>query len=209
MDLLRSWDRALFLLINNGLQSPMGDLLFGGFSTLGNSYVILPLSLAYLYLRNRKDRLSFLKLSFLFLLGIGLGALFVHLLKLLIERPRPLLYFADQMAQGQVRVHTLLSEMKDSHSFPSGHAQVAFGVATGLILLCRKHLFLLITTASLISFSRIYVGAHFPIDVIVGGLVGAVYTGITYRVSVILDPSRSLPSSPSLRSRVNSAKGSG
>jgi undecaprenyl-diphosphatase len=58
-----------------------------------------------------------------------------------------------------------------TYSFPSGHAATAFGGAVGLLAIWPRQWWLL-GLAVAIAFSRIYVGVHYPLDVIGGGLVG-------------------------------------
>ncbi len=57
-------------------------------------------------------------------------------------------------------------------SFPSGHATVAFACATVLALAVPRLRWPLFALATLIAFSRIYVGVHFPLDVLAGAALG-------------------------------------
>ena len=72
-----------------------------------------------------------------------------------------------------------------SHSFPSAHASVAFALAAGVLLLpMQKHWALLaIFAASLIAWSRVYLGLHYPSDVIAGALAGLAGSWLAWRVS--------------------------
>ncbi len=69
-------------------------------------------------------------------------------------------------------LHTLIGAQRD-YSFPSGHTGSSFAAA--VVLFCRlsKRLssFLLLL-AFLIGFSRLYVGVHYPSDIIVGAISG-------------------------------------
>jgi undecaprenyl-diphosphatase len=57
-------------------------------------------------------------------------------------------------------------------SFPSGHAQAAFGTATYVSLVYPRLAVPAAVVAVLIGVSRIYLGVHFPIDVLAGALLG-------------------------------------
>ena len=85
-------------------------------------------------------------------------------LKSLMWRPRPFDVLADAY---------LIAAKPTNSSFPSGHAAsaVAGAIAASRVLPEARMLWMLL--ALLIAFSRIYVGVHFPLDVLVGTLVGS------------------------------------
>jgi undecaprenyl-diphosphatase len=61
-----------------------------------------------------------------------------------------------------------------SHSFPSGHAATAFAAATVLSALLPRGAPGFLVLAAAIGYSRIYVGVHWPLDVVGGAVVGVV-----------------------------------
>jgi undecaprenyl-diphosphatase len=65
-----------------------------------------------------------------------------------------------------------LVRLPDTHSFPSGHATVAFACATVLALAVPRLAVPLYVLAGLIAFSRVYVGVHYPLDVLAGAVLG-------------------------------------
>lgn len=83
-----------------------------------------------------------------------------------VQRIRP--FYIQEMLQ-------LLGDLPKDYSFPSGHTGSAFAVAT-VILLCMPRCYGItaIMTASLIAFSRLYNGAHYPTDVLVGMILGII-----------------------------------
>lgn len=105
------------------------------------------------------------------------------LIKDSVERFRPAY---DPATGGMVR----LLEYKGSlYGFPSSHATNTFGLAmiTSLIFRNRYYTLPLFTWAALVSYSRIYVGKHYPLDVVCGALLGIMIALlIHYFLSLIL-----------------------
>ncbi|MEL6543337.1 MAG: phosphatase PAP2 family protein [Myxococcota bacterium] len=100
-----------------------------------------------------------------------LGTFFAQILKRSCKRERPNL---------RIEGFTALSENPDHFSFPSGHTTTAVSVAVALfdqgVLLGP----LAMGFASVIAVSRVYLGAHYPLDVGVGALIGTC-TGLIVR----------------------------
>jgi undecaprenyl-diphosphatase len=71
-----------------------------------------------------------------------------------------------------------------SHSFPSLHASVAFGFAAAVALATGRlyWAFPALALALLVAWSRVYLGLHYPSDVLAGALVGAASAWLTYRL---------------------------
>jgi len=85
------------------------------------------------------------------------------LLKLWIDRDRPPLANPDPEP---------LVRLPATGSFPSGHATVAFACATVLALAVPRLALPLFALAALVAWSRVYVGVHYPLDVLAGALLG-------------------------------------
>jgi undecaprenyl-diphosphatase len=67
----------------------------------------------------------------------------------------------------------VLAQRSPDPSFPSDHAVMAGAVATGLFLVNRRLGWLAALAAIVMAFSRVYIAAHYPLDVVAGLLVGA------------------------------------
>jgi len=63
-------------------------------------------------------------------------------------------------------------DLPATYSFPSGHATVSFACAAVLALAVPRLRVPLYALAALIAFSRVYVGVHYPFDVLGGALLG-------------------------------------
>ncbi|MFC4022193.1 phosphatase PAP2 family protein [Oceanobacillus longus] len=99
----------------------------------------------------------------------------VALAKKLFPRRRPYL------ALPQIDVTD--NPLKD-HSFPSGHTTAIFSIVTPFILLNPIWTIILVPIAILVGISRIYLGLHYPSDVVVGCLIGWSAGTISYAFMV-------------------------
>ncbi len=68
----------------------------------------------------------------------------------------------------------LLIKPPGGYSFPSGHSAASFATATAIFIKSRRLGILCLIAAFIIAFSRLYFFVHFPTDVLVGSLLGAV-----------------------------------
>lgn len=106
------------------------------------------------------------RLALLLGLGAGLATLLSQPLKRLCGRARP--------DSGGVDGFVALARNPDVFSFPSGHTAAAFGVAVALAGQGHGLGHLALVLAAGIGVSRVYLGAHYPLDVAAGALLGLV-----------------------------------
>ena len=162
----------IFYLINNGLSHPHLDFIMPHLSDLGGLtfYAIL---LAILLILSRKDVFGLGKywgLVKLLALSLILTVVVTALAKILFSQPRPFLVLEH--------VNVLTSSI-DPNSFPSGHTATTLSTMTVLFLSAKRYFTrynliraFCVIYSLLIPFSRIYIGMHFPFDVMVGGVIG-------------------------------------
>ena len=128
-------------------------------------------------LRNRRREIIIATI-----IGTMLGVLIVRGVEhLTVFRLRPILNPEIQFTIPYGISENMLAMWREtwynSTSFPSDHAALFYGLATGLILVSRPlGLFILSYVIFIISFPRIYVGVHYPSDIIIGGLIGGCMT---------------------------------
>jgi undecaprenyl-diphosphatase len=154
-------DTTLFYFFNVKLQNGFLDFLMPIMTNL--DYWRIPLGLmviSLLIFGKKKGRMAVL----LLVLGITLSdQLCNNVLKPLIGRIRPCNVLEN--------IHLLVNCTK-SYSFPSSHAMNMFTGCTLLSFTYRKLKVIFFIIAILVSYSRIYVGVHYPFDVLAGVILG-------------------------------------
>jgi undecaprenyl-diphosphatase len=95
--------------------------------------------------------------------GVALADWIAAALKALIDRPRPPLRYPEPKT---------LVPLPHDGSFPSGHAATSFAAATMLSFAFPKFAPALVLLAAAVAFSRVYVGVHYPLDVLGGAALG-------------------------------------
>ena len=159
---LLTLDGAILFWIQEFLRTPLLDSFFSFYTKLGDSG-LLWIALSLLLLCFRPTR----KAGLVSLTAMLLGLLCTNVaLKHLVGRTRPWL-----VVEGLIH---LVAE-HDPNSFPSGHTCAAFASAVAWLGTLPKRWMKVtaLVLAVLMGFSRLYVGVHFPSDVVVGALVGS------------------------------------
>jgi undecaprenyl-diphosphatase len=124
------------------------------------------------------------KTVFIAMMSIGIASAFMGIINHYYFRLRPF----DVIPAGQINL--LFYQPTDS-SFPSNIAAVIFASATPVMFRNRKYGYWLLALAILCSFGRVYMGVHYPLDVlggaVVGFLAGVVCMGIGWVLRLLMD----------------------
>jgi membrane-associated phospholipid phosphatase len=147
-------------------QSPALDLFFQGVTFLGEETFIL-LFFTILYWSVDKRMAQFVGLSFFISLLVNTGV------KEILHLPRPI---------GLEGIRSLRIHTATGYSFPSGHTQAVASLASSIAVYIKKRLItiLSILIITLVGLSRLYLGVHWPIDVLGGVIFALSITLISY-----------------------------
>jgi 4-amino-4-deoxy-L-arabinose transferase-like glycosyltransferase/membrane-associated phospholipid phosphatase len=164
MSWLQSLDTAVFRGINLGLSNSVLDQVMPFFAW--NRFFVPALIAAAIWLLVKGGTRGRIFVALTFVI-IALGDAFViNTLKHVIERPRPF---------GSVTDLNLLVGKGSSSSMPSSHSSSWFAAALIALWYYQKSWRFMYPLAATVAFSRIYVGAHYPSDVIAGAILGTGY----------------------------------
>ena len=168
MDLILEWDYQIFLLLNNLGMEPMDNFWL----ILTEKWTSIPLYVFLLFLIKNKMGWVNCGIFLLFvILFVFLSDQLSNISKDYFQRLRPC--DTDLIDQGRY-----IAKRCGKFGFFSAHASSTFGLAILVGMAMKPHypklIFWLILWSVVISYSRIYIGVHYPTDLIVGWFVGSV-----------------------------------
>lgn len=182
-DAILAADRTAFLAVN-GVHDAAADVTM---SYISDPWMWVPVYLLFLVLIKMRWGFRGLWLSLpvagLMVLCSDTGS--VLLFKETVQRLRPC--HAPDL---QGLVHLVNGHCGGLYGFVSSHAANHFALATFMVGMLQRRprwaIVLLYLWAGLISYSRIYLGAHYPGDVIVGAMYGTLIGGLAYGLFLII-----------------------
>lgn len=175
LEKLLEWDQQALIYLNN-----LGSEQFDSFwLTITKFPTWIPLFLLIIFLlikaHNRKESIwiFFTYISMLLVVTVA-----IFLTKENVGRLRPI---------NDEGVNTFLRALNkpSDFSFISGHAASSFSIAMLSILYLRKKIkwiYILLLWPLLFTFSRMYLGVHYPLDILAGSIVGVLFAYIFYRL---------------------------
>ena len=176
IDTLVEIDKKLMIFLNKTISNSIFDILMPIITNQNFLAIIGVILIIYLgYFGEKKGRITLLVL--LFAAGMS-DALCAQIIKPWVGRIRPSHEFIDFI--------NLLVSKGGKWSFPSNHAANSFAFATVLSYFYDKNKIILFFIASTIAFSRVYVGVHYPMDILFGAFIGYAVSWITLSIWVII-----------------------
>ena len=188
LQFLIDFDQQFFLLLNGAHNSLLDNLMVA----MSNRFVWIPLYayLLYVLIRNYKVNTIYIVLMTLLLITLCDQAS-VHLFKNVFLRLRPC---HEPALDGLV--HIVNNHCGGQYGFVSSHAANVFGLAIllGKVLkpASRYWMTFLVVWALVVSYSRIYLGVHYPFDILGGSLLGILLARLIFFLLTILDKRYSL-----------------
>lgn len=191
IDSLKEIDRNLFLFLNGNHNPFLDDIMY----LISTTFIWIPLFIFFIFYAYKKNGL---KSSIIILVGLLLCVLLadqisVHLFKNVFKRFRP----SHNLDIGEF-VHLYLKPNGEVYKgglygFVSSHAANYFAMFTFVFLSFKQYSkwwIMLFFVASLIGYSRIYLGVHYPLDIIGGGILGVIIGFLVFYLSRFFNSKR-------------------
>ena len=178
MVLFQEMDADILMWLQENFRQEGLDQFFSFFTRLGNNGELWIALLVVLFIIPPFRRMALTAVASL----LSTYLLVDFVIKPLVARVRP-----------YVTVEGLFSLVgpEKSHSFPSGHSATAFAVGYVLFrMLPAKYGAPILILAALMAFSRLYVGVHYPTDVLAGVLIGVLVGEVCYQIQKALSRSK-------------------
>ncbi|MFO7444777.1 MAG: phosphatase PAP2 family protein [Ignavibacteriaceae bacterium] len=175
-DFLFSIDTAIFYFFNHTLSAPFADKFFSILTNVNNWYIAYVILLLISFVKGgRRGKIAAILVIVLITVTDQLGH---KVVKEIFQRIRPCNFLDD--------VITPLG-CQGTFSFPSNHATNNFAAATFFYFLFPNLKWALFITASLVAISRVYLGLHYPSDILGGAIIGSAFGYVFAQIALWLD----------------------
>ena len=176
LDKILEIDKSLMVFLNKSISNSFFDFVMPIITSKDFLTAIGVALINFLgFFCGKRGKITLLVL--LFAAGMS-DAICAQIIKPWVGRVRPSHEFIDYI--------NLLVKKGGKWSFPSNHAAYSFAFATVLSYFYERKKFILFIFASIIAFSRVYVGVHYPLDILFGALTGYALSWVVLSFWVII-----------------------
>ncbi len=191
-DFIAFYDESVFKAINLGLGARWLDPVMIAFTFLGIGAAQVGIGLGAIIAGFATKKPLLRTAGYAALVACLIALLFSQIGKFVCNRPRPALLFFDiRLPDGPRFVH----------SFPSGHTTVTFAAAIVWAAFAARFRWMILAVAGLVGLSRVYLGVHFPLDVIYGAVLGTMSGKLSLWIfrdrTIDIDKEKTLPEATS------------
>lgn len=172
-DIFYSIDLAIFYFFNHTISTGFLDKFFSTITNVNNWYITYVILLGISWTKGGlRGKLALIGVLLLIVVTDQTG---YRLLKEYFARPRPCEVLSDVITP---------TGCTGTYSFPSNHALNNFAAAIFFSILFPKLKWILFTGAALISISRVYLGLHYPSDIVGGAVIGLAF-GYIFAIGIL------------------------
>jgi len=152
-------DNSIFFIINCNLANHVCDRAIISFMQIPGEIIIILLGAATFFIGRKYAKFT----ALIVLSSFVIAQYSYRAIKFFVKRPRPF--------ETLDNVRLLLGPY-GGFSFPSGHATISFCLATVIAMRYPKIRYPVFITAILVALSRVYIGVHYPTDILIGSILG-------------------------------------
>ena len=163
------FESGIILWIQENIRGPVGDVFWQFITHLGDEgYLWIVMGIILLFFKKTRP------IGFTVLISLLFDFLIINVaLKGLVARPRP--FVVNEL------IEPLVGGVSPYRSFPSGHSGGSFAAMFALYRWVPKKIGIpALFLASLVALSRLYVGVHYPTDILGGFIIGFICSALAY-----------------------------
>lgn len=169
IETLENKDIILLYAVNRGIKCRIFDFIMPLITYLGSAGFEIVLPIAVIIYKKGSIHI----LGFELLISLAASHIIVAAIKRVVNRARPWIALENVNSFGIPLYY---------NSFPSGHTTASFSTAVILLLNFPAFSVTFLSLALLVGISRMYLGVHYPSDVLIGSIIGITFAIITHSI---------------------------